>query len=132
MRRPHPRLQLPSTSWPPTSRRCRNRSWHLQMQPEPHQRQCSFPPSSTSPLLETSKEEATVAVDGVNKDVGIVEAGKAKAEDATCASWLQTKLHARQVEAFLPSPPSRRQECHSWEQVLQMHPTPTSLNGMPT
>jgi hypothetical protein len=32
----------------------------------------------------------------------------------------------------MPSLPSRRQECHSWEQVLQMHPTPTSLHSMPT
>jgi hypothetical protein len=72
-----------------------------------------------------------VAVDVVDEDMGIAEAGKAKAEGATRAPYLQTTLHARQAEAFLLSPPSRRQECHSWEQVLQMGPTPTSLNGMP-
>ncbi len=95
-------------------------------------RWCSFPPSSTSLPSETSKEEATVAVDVADKDVGIAEAGKAKAEGATRAPRLQTTSHARQADAFLPSPPSRCQECHSWEQVLQMCPTPTSLNGMPT
>ncbi len=73
-----------------------------------------------------------MAVDVADEDVGIVEAGKAKAEGATHAPHLQTTLHARQVEAFLPSPPSRGQECQSWEQVLQMRPPPTSLNGMPT
>ncbi len=133
MWQPHCWLQPPSTSWPPTSRQCCNRSRHLQMQPEPHQRRCSFPPSSPPQPLETFKEEAAVAVDMADEDVGITEAGKAKAEStATHAPCLQTMLHARQAEALLLPLPSRCQECHSWEQVLRMHPTPTSLNGMPT
>ncbi len=105
----------------------------LQMQLEPHRQQSNSQPSSTFLYSATSKEAATEAVDAVDEDTGIKAKDKAyKEEEGTHAPHLQTTLHVKEVAASPLLPRNQCQDCHSLAQGLQMHLTPTSLNGMPT
>ena len=103
------------------------------MQPEPLRQQSNSQPNSTFLQSLTSKEAATEAVDAVDKDVGIEAGDKAyKEEEGTHAPHLQTTLHIKEVAASPLLPRNQCQDCHLLAQGLQMHPTPTSLNSMPT
>ena len=69
----------------------------------------------------------------MDEDAGIKVGDKAyKEEEGTHAPHLQTTLHVREVATSPLSPCNQCQDCHLLAQGLQMHPTPTSLNGMPT